>query len=143
MSFYPNTAYNEGQLYLKRIRYNAGIEVGGYNINNFRYAYDTTLVSDREEKLQHLFNIIVNESKEKGLCIKIKETEYMVISKKETIPVCKIYIHGKRIRQVKSFNYVGSTVSYNGKCYEDIRKRIVLTKASFTKMSNILKSGKV
>ena len=73
----------------------AGINVGGYNMNNFKYADDTTLVSDSEEKPQHLLNTIANESKETGFCINMKRTECMIISKKKNNPTCKLYIHGK------------------------------------------------
>ena len=53
-----------GENILIELGYSAGIKVGWYNINYFRYAADTTLVSDSDEKLQHLLNIIVNESKD-------------------------------------------------------------------------------
>ena len=102
---------------------------------------DTTFVSDDKEKLQHLLKIIANESKEKGICISIKKTECIIISKKKTTPTCKIYIHSKIIRQVESFDYLGSIVTFSGKCDEDIKKKFVLAKPSFTRMSNILKSG--
>ena len=78
----------------------------------------TTLVSDSEEKVQHLLNIIVNES------INIKKTECMIIIKNMIVLTCKIYIHGKRIRQMESFNYLESTVTSNGKCCEDIKKQL-------------------
>ena len=56
---------------------------------------------------------------------------------------CKIFIHGKRITQVENLNYLGSTVTFNHMCDEDIKIRIAFAKASFTNMFNILKSGKL
>ena len=118
-------------------------KVGECNISNFSYVDDTTIISDSKEKLQHLFNIIAKENKEKGLCIYIKKTEHMIISKRKTSSTCKIYIHGKRIREVESFYCLGSTVTSLGKCDEDIKEKVALAKDSFTKISNILKSGKL
>ena len=103
-------------------------------------ADDTTLVSNSEEKFQHLLDIRVNEGNEKGLCISIKKTECMIDIKKTT-PIHKICVCDKRIRQAESFNYLGSTVTSNCKCDVDIKKRTALEKASFAKMTNILKNG--
>ena len=128
---------------LRELSDNTGIKVGGYNINNFRYINDTILVSNSKEKLQHLLYSIENESKEKGLCVNVKKIQYIIISKKQTIPTCNVYIYGKRITPVKNFNYLESTVTSNGKCDEGIKKRIALAKVLFTKMTNILKSGKL
>ena len=80
---------------------NVGIKVGGYNINNFRYEDDIILVSNSRDKLQHLLNIIVNETKRKA-SINIKKTEHMIISKKNTTTTGKTYIYDKRIRQVEA-----------------------------------------
>ena len=134
--FSPEFLNLYGENTLRELGDNAWIVVGGYNKNNFRYADDTTLVTDSEENLQHILNTIDNGSKMKG-----KQNAWSLVRKKTT-PTCKIYIHGKRIRQAGSFNYLESTVTSNGKCDEGIKQRIALEKASFPKM-NILKSGKL
>ena len=61
--FSPDLFNFYGENTLRKLGDNTGIKVGRYNIKNFRYADNTTLVSDSEEKLQHSLNIIINESK--------------------------------------------------------------------------------
>ena len=132
-----------GEDILRQLGSNAGIKVGGYNINNFRYVNNTTIVSDSKEKLQHPLSIKLNENKDIGLYININKTICIIISKKKTTPTCELYIYGKRIRWMESFNYPGSKLISNGKCPEDIKKRTALAKASFTKMSKITKNRKL
>ena len=62
-----------GENILRELGNNAGINMSGYNIRNFSYADNTTHVSENGENLQHLLNIIVNGSKDKCICINIKE----------------------------------------------------------------------
>ena len=132
-----------GEIILRELEPLRGISIGGYNINNIRYADDTTLIADSEENLQDLLDTVVNKSEEKGLSINIKKTECMVMSKKKDTPVCNLFIHGKQVKQVNSFKYLGSTVTSDGKSDCDIKKRIAIAKDSFSKMSSILKNGKL
>ena len=69
-----------------------GLKIGGHNINNIRYADDTVLTADSEEKLQELLNKVVEESENKGLELNSKKTESMIITRKTSIPKCEIKI---------------------------------------------------
>ena len=86
-----------------------------------------------------LLNIVVEESEKLGLSLNVKKTECMVVSKKKNNPECKLFSKGEQIRQVQKFKYLGYTLTSDGKCRTEIKKRIALAKASFQKMSTILK----
>ena len=112
--FSPDIFNLYGENIFRELCNSTGIKVDGYNIKNFRYAGDASLVSASEEKLQHLLSIVVSYSKEKDLCI--RKMECTIISKKKTFPRYQTYIHDKIIRQVESFNYLGGKVTSNSKC---------------------------
>ena len=91
-----------------------GFSIGRHNINNLRYADDTVLLAELEEKLQDLLNKVIVESKEskkKGLTIDCKKTECLVVSKKKS-PKCRLHIGEAIIKQVEKFNYLGSYKYY-------------------------------
>ena len=72
-----------------------GIKVGGYNMNNIRYADDTVLIADNEKEPQeNVVDTVVRESAKKGLSLNKNKTEIMVISKKNCTPACNIVMNG-------------------------------------------------
>ena len=73
---------------------------------------------------------VVEESKKKGLTINCKKTECMVVSKRES-PACALNIGDNTIKQVQKFNYLGSLLTENGKCDEEIKKQIGMAKDDF------------
>jgi len=73
------------------------ISVGGRNLNNLRYADDTTLMADSESKLQILLDVLVQESDNRGLKVNIKKTFSMVIFKAKVPPKCSIFINVKEV----------------------------------------------
>ena len=83
-------------------------KANGENLNNLRYADDTSLLAGSEEDLQRLLNIVVEESEKLGLSLNVKKTECMVVSKKKNNPECKLF-KGEQIRQVQKFKYLGYT----------------------------------
>ena len=72
------------EMILRNLNEHQGVKVGGNNINNLRYADDTVLIADSEQKLQTLLTTTTVKSIEKGLELNVKKTECMVISKKPT-----------------------------------------------------------
>ena len=112
---------------MKEIEDLHGIAVG-VNVNNERYADDTALIADSNEKLQVIVDKLVTESEKKGLYMNIKKTECMVISKKKTYHQCTIFINGEQVKQVYGFNYLGSLITSDSKCDQEIKRRIVLAK---------------
>ena len=115
-----------------------GIKVGGYNMNNIRYADDTVLIADNEKEIQEMLDTVVRESEKKDSLNK-KKTEVMVISKKNRMPACNIVMNGTVLKQVKKFNYLGSLV-HN---INEIKRRMAQAKASFQNMKSILANKRI
>ena len=125
--------YNE--VILRNLDESEGLKANGENLNNLRYADDTSLLAGSEEDLQRLLNIVVEDSEKLGLSLNVKKTECMVVSKKKNNP--------EQIRQVQKFKYLGYTLTSDGKCRTEIKKRIAIAKASFQKMNTILKNRNI
>jgi hypothetical protein len=117
-----------------------GVKIGGYNCNNLRYADDTVLIAGNEENLQKMIDTVSRESIKMGLSLNVKKSECMSISKNKSPPTCNVNINGEPIKQVVRFTYLGSTITSDGRCDEDILKRIALSKQAFQNMSPILKN---
>ena len=125
------------EMILRELDEHQGVKVGGRNINNLRYADDTVLIADSEQKLQTLLTTAMVKSEEKGLQLNTKKTECMVISKKANVPTTNILCKGEKIKQVKNFKYLGYTITQDGKSETEIKKRISMAKDTFSKMKAI------
>ena len=120
-----------------------GIIIGGRIINNIRYADDTVLIADSEQDLQHLVDAVVAHSEQLGLELNCKKTQIMVVTKKNDIPRCNIHVNGNILQQVDRYNYLGTVITSDGRCLEDIRTRIAMAKVAFSKIKNILTNKKM
>ena len=120
-----------------------GVKVGGRNINNLRYADDTTLIAGSNDDLQRMLDKVIMESEKAGMHLNTKKTVCMVISKKKDKPVCKITVHGKELQQVEEFCFLGSTITSSGKTDREIIRRIAMAKDAFQRMKNILVSKRI
>ena len=85
---------------------------------------------------------MIEESKKKGLTISCKKTECMAVSKRESL-ACALKIEDDTIKQVHKFNYLGSLLTENGKCDEEIKRRIGMANDAFQKLQKIVKNRKV
>ena len=128
------------EIILRCLEDEAGITIGGTNVNNLRYADDTVLIADSEEKLQNLLHKVNRRSKEFGMELNEGKTETMVITKKkeDEIPACKITVNGTTLKQVKSFKYLGTTINWDAKDDKEFTIRIAQAKASFQQMKSVL-----
>ena len=117
-----------------------GVNIGGVNINNLRYADDTVLLAENNTDLQDLVTATNNKGKRYGMEINITKTKGMIVSKKEMVPEITISIEGKNIQQMKEMIYLGFMVTENGKCEREIKRRIGVAKSSFEKMYKVLTS---
>ena len=135
--FSPDLFNIYSEFILRNIDEHEGIKVGGQNMNNLRYADDTVLIADSEEKLQKILTTVTIESENKGLQLNAKKTECMVISKRPDTLTCNISCKGEQIKQVNNFKYLGFTITPDAKCDAEIRKRIAISKDTFSKMKPI------
>ena len=81
-----------------------GVNVGGHNINNLRYANDTALLTLDKQKLQNLLTTVNDKGKLYGMEINVKKTKSMVPSKKQETPKVSINLDGTAIEQVKKWS---------------------------------------
>ena len=92
------------------------------NINKIRYADDTVLIADSQDKLQRMNDRVDAAGEEMGLKINRSKTECMVMSK-GSAPTCCITIGNEPIQQVNNFKYLGSTVTEDGRCIKEIKQK--------------------
>ena len=110
----------------------AGIKIAGRNINNLRYADDTTLIAESEEELKSLFMKVKEESDKGGLKINIQKTKITASG-----PITSWQIDGET---VTNFIFLGSKISADGDCSHEIKRRLPLGRKVMTNLDSILKS---
>ena len=112
----------------------AGIKIAGRNINNLRYADDTTLMAESEEELQSLLMEVKEESEKVGLTLNIQKTKIMASG-----PITSWEIDGETVETVSDFNMWGSKIPADGDFSHEI-KRLLLGRKVMTNLDSILKS---
>ena len=99
----------------------AGIKIAGRNINNLRYANDTTLMAESEEELKSLLMKVKEESENVGLKLNIQKTKMMASS-----PITSWEIDGETVETVSDFVFGGSKITADGDCSHKIKRRLLL-----------------
>ena len=95
----------------------AGIKIAGRNINNVRYADDTTLMAESEEELKTLLMKLNEESEKVGLKLNIQKTKIMASS-----PIASWQIDGETVETVSDFIFGGSKITADGDCSHEIKR---------------------
>ena len=113
----------------------AGIKIAGRNINNLRYADDTTLMAETEEELKSLLMKLKEESERVGLKLNIQKTKIMASG-----PISSWEIDGERVETVSDFIFGGSKITADGNCSHEIKRRLLLGRKVMTNLDSILKS---
>ena len=113
----------------------AGIKTAGGNINNLRYANDTTLITESEEELKSLLMKVKEQSVIVGLKFNIQKTKIMSSS-----PITSWQIDGETMETVLEFIFWGSKIPANGDCSQEIKRRLFLGRKVMTNLDSILKS---
>ena len=113
----------------------AGIKFSWRNINNLRYADDTTLMAESEEKLKSLLMKVKEESEEVGLKLNIQKTKTMASG-----PITSWEIDGETVETVADFIFLGSKITADGDCHHEIKRHFLLGRKLMTKLDSILKS---
>ena len=98
-----------------------GIEIAGRNINNLRYADDTTFMAEREEKLKSLLMKVKEQSEKGGLKLNIQKTKIMAPG-----PITPWQIDGEKVETVTDFIFLGSKITVDGDCSREIKRRLFL-----------------
>ena len=99
----------------------AGIKFARRNINNLRYADDTTLMVESEEELKSLLMKVKEESEKAALKLKIQETKIMASG-----PITSWQIDGETVETVSDFIFLGSKITADGDCSHEIKRRLLL-----------------
>ena len=113
----------------------AGIKISGRNINNLRYADDTTLMAESEEKLKSLLMKVKEESEKVGLKLNIQKTKIMTWD-----PITSRQIDGETMEIVRDFILGGSKITTDGDCSHEIKRLLLLGRKVMTNLDSILKS---
>ncbi|KAF7248129.1 putative uncharacterized transposon-derived protein F52C9.6 [Varanus komodoensis] len=112
-----------------------GIMIAGRNINNLSYAEDTTLMAESEEELKSLLMRVKEESAKVGLKLNIKKTKIMASG-----PITSWQINGEEMKVVTDFIFLGSKITADGGCNQEIKRRLLLRKKAMANLDSILKS---
>ena len=108
----------------------AGIKIAGRNINNFRYADDTTLMAESEEELKSLLMKVKEESEKSGFKLNIQKTKIMASS-----PITSWHIDGKTMEMVRDFIFLGSKITADGDCSHEIKRHLLLGRKDLTNLA--------
>ena len=112
-----------------------GINTAGRNINDLRYADDTTLVAESEEELKSLLMKMKEESEKVGLKLNIQKTKIMVSG-----PITSWQIDGETMETVSDFIFVGSKITADGDSSHEIKRQLLLGRKVMTNLDSIFKS---
>ena len=121
-----NTGLDEAQ---------AGIKIAGKNINNLRYADDTTLMAESKQKLKNLLMKIKEESEKVGLKLNIQKTKIMASG-----PITSWQIDGETVETVTDFIFLGFKITANGDCSHEVKRHLLLGRKAMTNLDSILNS---
>ena len=113
----------------------AGIKIARRNINNLRYADDTTLMAESEEEIKSFLMKVKEESENVGLKLNIQKTKIMASG-----PTTSWEIDGERVETVSDFILGGSKITADGDCSHEIKRCLLLGRKVMTNLDNILKS---
>ena len=112
----------------------AGIKIAGRNINNLRYADDTTLMAESEEELKSLLKV-KGESEKPGLKLNIQKMKIMASG-----PITSWQINGETMKTVTDFIFLGSKITADGNCSHEIKRCCLLGRKAVTNLDSLLKS---
>ena len=111
------------------------IKIAGRNINNFRYADDTTLMAESEKELKSLLIKVKVESEKVGLKLNIQKTKIMASS-----PITSWEIDGETVETMSDFIFLGSKTTADGDCSHEIKRHLLLEREVMTNLDSIFRS---
>ena len=111
----------------------AGIKIARRNINNLRYANDTTLMEESEEELKSLLMKVKEESEKVGLKLNIQKTKIMT-----SCPITSWQTYGETMEIVTDFIFLNSKITADGDCSREIKRWLLLGRKAMTNLDSIL-----
>ena len=112
----------------------AGIKIAGRNINNLRYANDTTLMAESEKELKSLLMKMKEESEKVGLKLNIQKTEIMASG-----PITSWHIDGETVETVADFIFFGLQITADGDYSHEMKRHLLLGRKAMANLDSILK----
>ena len=112
-----------------------GTKTARRNINNLRYADDTTLTAENKEELKSLLVKVKEESEKAGLKLNIQKTKIIASD-----PITSWQIDGETMKTVTDFIFLGSKITADGDCSHEIKRRLFLGRKAITNLDSIIKS---
>ena len=110
-----------------------GLRISRRNINNFRYADDTTLMAESEEELKHLLMKVKEESEKVGLKLNIKKTKIMASG-----PITSWQIDGETMETMTDIIFLGSQITAGGDCSHEIKRHLLFGRKAMINLDGIL-----
>ena len=112
----------------------AGVKIARRNVNNLRYANDTTLMAESEAELKSLLMQVKEDSDKFGLKLDIQKTKIMASG-----PITSWHIDGETVETVAGFIFLGSKITADGDCSHEIKRCLLLGRKIMTNLDSILK----
>ena len=116
----------------------AGMNIAGSNINNLRYADDTTLMAESDEELKILLMKVKEESEKLGLKLNIQKTKIMASG-----PITSWEIDGETVETVSDFIFLGSKITADCDCSHETKRHLLFGRKDMSKLDSILKSRNI
>ena len=113
----------------------AGIKIARRNINDLRYAIDSTLMVESEEELKSLLMKVKEEREKVGLKLNIQKTKIM-----SSDPITSWQINGEPMKTMRDFIFLGSKITADGDCSHEIKRSLLLGRKAMTNLDSILKT---
>ena len=116
----------------------AGIKIARRNLNNLRYADDTTLMAKSKEELKSLLMKVKEQTEKAGLKLNIQKTKIMASG-----PITPWEIDGETMETATNFIFLGSKITVDGECSHEVKRHLLLGRKAVTNLDSILKSRDV
>ena len=115
------------------VNWPGGLTIGGYNVNNHRYADHTTLIATDVADMAELLKRVKAESEQLGLRLNVSKTKIMAIGPDSVEE--PLIIDGNKVESVSKFNFLGSLITKDGGCSQEIRHRLAMARSAMTNLS--------
>jgi len=123
--------------------FNSGVTIGGQTLTNLRFADDIDLICSNEEDLRQLTLLLDVTARKYGMEVSAEKSKILIIGKERKTLAQPIQINGDDLEMVDSFEYLGSKITADGKCSEEICNRLAMATSSLINLNNIWKNSNI